>query len=57
MQDIVTANDLRLRIGEQRERVAPFLRLASVNLRWIDADADDTNAARFKFRKPLLKTP
>ena len=56
MQDIVTANDLRLRIGEQRERVAPFLRLASVNLWRIDADADNMNATRLEFPKPLLKT-
>ena len=54
---IVSANNLRIRIGQQRKRVAPLLRLALVNLRWIDADADDTNAARVEFRKPLLETP
>ena len=37
--------------------VAELLRLAPANLRWIDADADDTNAARVEFRKPLLETP
>ena len=46
-----------LGIGQQREGVAPLLRLAPVNLRWIDADADDANATRLEFRKPLLETP
>ena len=57
MQDIVSANNLRIRIGQQRECVAPFLRLASANLRWIYADADDANAARLELRQPLLETP
>ena len=57
MQDIVSANNLRIRIGQQRECVAQFLRLASIDLRWIDADADDTNAARLEFGKPVLETP
>ena len=57
MQDIVTANDLGFRIGQEWECVAQFLGLAPVNLRLIDADGDDANATRIEFRKPLLKTP
>ena len=57
MQYIVTANDLRLRVGQQRESVARLLRLSPVNLRWIDADPDDTDAACIEFGKMLLKTP
>ena len=57
MQHIVTANDFRFGIGKQREGIAKFLRLPPVNLRWIDANTDDPDAARIKLRKPLLKTP
>ena len=31
--------------------------MASINLRWIDADGDDANAARIEFGKPVLETP
>jgi hypothetical protein len=31
--------------------------LALVNIRRIDADADNANAARLERRQPLLKTP
>jgi len=57
MQHIVTPNNLRFGIGKQRERVAELLRLSAVDLRWIDADADNANAARIKLRKLLLETP
>ena len=57
MQHIITANDFRFGIGKQREGIAKFLRLPPVNLRWIDANTDDPDAARIKLRKPLLKTP
>ncbi len=57
MQHIVTANDFSLGIGKQRESVAAFLRLTSIDLRRIDADADDADPARIEIRKPLLKTP
>ncbi len=57
MQYIVSANNLRIRIGQQRKRVPELLRLPLVNIRRIDADADNTNAARVEFRKPSLKTP
>jgi hypothetical protein len=57
MQDIVSANNLRVRIGQQRKRVPALLRLLLINIRRIDADADNMNAARLEFRKPLLETP
>ena len=57
MQDIVTANNLRIRIGQQRKRVPELLRLPLVNIRRIDADADNTNATRLELRQFLLKTP
>jgi hypothetical protein len=57
MQHIVSANNLGIRIGQKRKRVSELLRLPLVNVRWIDADADDANAARVEFRKPPLETP
>ena len=57
MQDIVTANDLRIRIGQQGKRVPELLRLPLVDIRRIDADGDNANAARVEFRKSMLKTP
>jgi hypothetical protein len=57
MQHIVSANNLRIRIGQKRECVAQFLRLPLVNIRLIDADANNANAARVEFRKPSLETP
>ena len=57
MQHIVSANNLRVRIGKQWKSVPELLRLPLVNIRWIDADADDANAARVEFRKPVLETP
>jgi hypothetical protein len=57
MQNIVSANNLRIRIGQQRKCVSALLRLPLINIRWIDADADHANAARLEFRKPALETP
>jgi hypothetical protein len=57
MEHIVTANDLCLRIGKQRESVPELLRLPPIDLRRIDADACDADSACIKFGKPLLKTP
>jgi len=57
MQHIVTPNDFCFGIGKQRERIAEFLRLPQVNIRWIDANTDDPDAARIKLRKLLLETP
>jgi hypothetical protein len=57
MQHIIPANNLRLRIGKQRERVPELVRLPFVDIRWIDADADDANATRLEIRQPLLETP
>ena len=57
MQYIVPANNLRIRIGQQRKRVPKLLRFPLVNIRRIDANADNTNAARLELRQPLLETP
>jgi hypothetical protein len=57
MQHIISANNLGVRIGKQRKRVPELLRVPLVDVRRIDADTDDTNAARVEFRKPVLETP
>ena len=57
VQNIVSTNNLRSLIGQQRKRVPEFSRLPPVNLRRIDADADNANAACVEFRKPFLETP
>lgn len=57
MQHIVSANDLRIRIGQQGKRVPELLRLPLVDIRRIDADGDNVNTARVEFRKPVLETP
>jgi hypothetical protein len=48
MQHIVTANDFCLGIGKQRESVPEFLRLPPIDLRRIDADADNTDSSRIE---------
>jgi len=57
MQDIVPANNLRVRIGKQWKSISELLRLPSVDIRRINTNADDTNAARVEFREPMLETP
>jgi transposase len=57
MQQIVTPNRFRLRIGQECVGVAKFLSLASVNFRCVHTNRDDMNPARFKFRQPRLETP
>jgi hypothetical protein len=57
MQDIVSANNLSVRIGQQRKCVPALLRLPLINILRIDADADDANATRLELRQPLLETP
>ena len=57
MQYVVSANDLRVRIGKQWKSIPELLRVPSVDIRWINTDADNANAARVEFRKPSLKTP
>ena len=57
MKDVVTANDFRLGIRKQWERVAELLRLPAINIRRIDADADNENTACIEIRKPFLETP
>jgi len=57
MQDIVSANNLSVRIGQQRKCVPALLRSPLINILRIDADADDANATRLELRQPLLETP
>ena len=57
MQNIVTANNLRVRIGKQWKSIPELLRVPLVSIRWIDADADNANTARLEFGKPMLETP
>ena len=57
MREIVTPNHFRLWIGQECVGVAKFLSLAPIDVRRVHANRDDTNPARFKFRKPLLETP
>ena len=49
MQHIVSANDFRVRIGKQRKSIPELLRVPLIDIRWIDADPDDPNAARVEF--------
>jgi hypothetical protein len=49
MQDIISANNLRFRIGKQWKRVPELLRVPLVSFWWIDTDADNANAARVEF--------
>ena len=57
MRHIVSANNLSLRIGKQRKRIAELLRLPLVNIGRIDADTNNVNTACGEIGKPLLKTP
>ena len=57
MQEVVTPNHFRLWIGQKRVGVAKLLALAPIDFRRVNANRDDVNPARFKFRKPLLETP
>ena len=54
---MVSSNNLCVRIGKQWKSIPELLRVPSVNIRLINTDADDTNAARVVFRKPMLETP
>ena len=57
MQQIVALNHFRLWIRQECIGVAKLLSLAPIDVRWVHANRDDVNPARFKFRKPLLETP
>jgi len=57
MQQIVTPNHFRLWIGQKRVGVAKLLALAPIDFQRVNANRNDVNPARFKFRKPLLETP
>ena len=57
MQHVVSTNDFRVRIGKQWKSIPQLLRVPPIDIRRINTDADDTNAARVEFRKPMLETP
>ena len=57
MQHIIPANDFRIRIGKQWKSIPQLLRVPLIDIRRINTDADDTNAACVEFRKPMLETP
>jgi len=57
MQQIVTPNHFRLWIRQECICVAKLLSLAPIDFRRVNANRDDMNPVRFKFRKPLLETP
>ena len=57
MQHIIPANDFRIRIGKQWKSIPQLLRVLLIDIRRINTDADDTNAACVEFRKPMLETP
>jgi hypothetical protein len=57
MQEIVTSNDLRVRIRQESIGVTKFLSPTSIDFWRVHTNRDDINPARFKFRKALLETP
>ena len=57
MQYVVSANDFRVRIGKQWKSIPELLRVPLIDIRRINTNANDTNAARVEFRKPMLETP
>jgi hypothetical protein len=57
MQEIVTSNHFRFRIGQECVGETQFLALTAIDFRWVDTNRGEMNPARFKFRKPMLKTP
>jgi hypothetical protein len=57
VQQVVFADRVRVRIGEERERVAGLASKIGRLLRGVDADRDRTNARGLKRWKVLLDTP
>ena len=57
VQQIVTANDFRLRIGKKCVSETLLLPVAAIGFRRVNAERDYANAARFELRKPGLETP
>ena len=57
MQNVVTANYARIRVGQKRKRKMHFLRVAAIDLDRVNTDRHDLDAARSEIRKTLLKTP
>jgi hypothetical protein len=57
MQQIVTPNHFGVWIRQECICVTKLSSLAPIDVRRVNANRDDMNPARFKFRKPLLETP
>ena len=57
VQQVVLADRLGVRIGEERERVAGLAAKIGRLLRRVDADGDGTNARGLECWKVLLDTP
>jgi hypothetical protein len=57
MEKIVPADDLGLRIAQDRERPAGLREVLAIGLGRIDADRDRQDAASLEFGEPLLETP
>ena len=57
MQDSVAANHFGVGIGKKEERVSPVAAQLAGFRRRIDADRDDSHAARPELPKMFLETP
>jgi len=57
MQHVIPTNDFCFGIGKQRKGVTEFLRLALIDLGWIDADGHKTHASGVEIGEPVLETP
>ena len=57
MQEIVTANDLRFRIGKERVSKTQLLPVSPIYFRCVNTERHYANAPRLKLRKPVLETP
>jgi len=57
VQNLVLANDCRVRIRKESKTEPPFPTMPARHLGRINADGRQSDAARIKFRKPILKTP
>jgi hypothetical protein len=57
VQQVVAADDLTLRVAEERERVAGFPAQLGRGLGRIRADGDETDAARVELGKLVLQAP
>ena len=57
VQEIVTPDHLGVRVGQEGICEAQLLAVPAIDLRRVNADGDQADAARVKVWEPLLKTP